>query len=185
MPELGETKLGKDIGKAKWSRYIWAACGVCGKERWVRFLKGRPKDFHCLSCERKSRIYPTGSATSNWKGGQWHSGKGYLYIKLAPDDFFHPMMNKAGYVQRDRLVMAKHLGRCLQPWEKVHHKDGIKDHDDLSNLELTTAGNHIIMHNKGYRDGYQRGLSDGRIKQIQELKAEIQRLQEGKMANPE
>ncbi|KKN76441.1 hypothetical protein LCGC14_0369500 [marine sediment metagenome] len=39
MPEIGEIKRGKEIGKTgKW--HVWHACVDCGKERWVGLEKG-------------------------------------------------------------------------------------------------------------------------------------------------
>ncbi len=113
---------------------------------------------------------------------------GYLEVWISKDDFFFPMSAKSpsgnyGTIKEHRLVMAKHLGRCLQSWEIVHHKGiryaGIENKQDnlVDNLELTgTNSEHIIDHSKGYKDGYHRGLADGRLKQIQELKEEIRRL---------
>ena len=32
--------------------------------------------------------------------------------------------------------MEQQLGRYLKEWEIVHHKDGVRDHNDPANLEL-------------------------------------------------
>lgn len=159
----------KELGRKGTYKYIWAACADCGKERWAYYTlyKKMPRSSLCTSCCRK------GNRNWLWKGGRCAVGNGYIEIRLYPKDFFYPMTRTHGYVKEHRLVMAKHLGRCLQTWEHVHHKNGIKDDNHIENLELTTLGSHIREHSKGYKAGFQKGLIDGRDKQIQELKQEI------------
>ena len=168
MPELNEIKRSQEIGKGGYYRWIWLACEDCGKERWFRLEKvNKSSGLVCRSCAPKLR---RGDKHPKWKGGRCLTSAGYVLVKIYPEDFFYPMANSHGYVLEHRLVMAKHLGRCLQAWELVHHKDGIKDHDEYSNLKMTTKGSHSLEHSKGYRDGYAKGLLDGRDKQIAELK---------------
>jgi len=184
MPEIGEIKRPREIGRKGRAKYIWAACAKCGKERWVYPKKNEPKYKCCRSCGQKGKHNPIGLLMQgkrgkdchNWKGGKTHTG-GYVLILLNPGDFFYPMADKSSYVLEHRLVMAKHLNRCLQPWEMVHHKNGIKNDNRLENLELTINSIHLTTHNKGYQDGYQKGLLDGRLKQIRELNEMIQELQ--------
>ena len=45
MPRVGDIKKGK-----YYEKYIWTACENCGKERWVRLLKGKPRAFRCRNC---------------------------------------------------------------------------------------------------------------------------------------
>ena len=124
----------------------WAKCRECGKEREVRVARGKILNPLCKSCSLKHRnIF--GEKHPAWKGGKFDFN-GYKLVKIYEDDFFYPMANTNGYVLEHRLVMAKHLGRCLQRWEIVHHK-GIR-HSDIrnksdnliDNLQLVTDDRH-------------------------------------------
>lgn len=170
------SKQGKSNGRWK-GGLVERTCQECGTTFSVRpcVIKSGNGKFCSKACEMKFRS--TGERNWNWKGGRSKS-KGYISIQLKEDDFFYPMATKTGYVLEHRFVLAKHLGRCLQPWERVHHKNGIRDDNRQENLELTdTAGGHSLNHSKGYRDGFQKGYFDGKDKQIKELLARIKELE--------
>ena len=72
----------------------------------------------------------------------------YLYAVVKE----HPRASKHGYVLFHRIIMENHLGRLLEGYEVVHHKDGNKKNNKLSNLELTTISAHCRKHglNQGH-----------------------------------
>ncbi len=172
MPAIGDISKGAAIGKAARNIFIWQPCDLCGKERWVWLRRGRPSVTRCYACSRQRG---KGEKSFNWKGGRRKQGQGYLLV-VSDEEFFAPMASKAGVILEHRLVMAKAVGRCLHAWEIVHHKNGVRDDNRIENLELATKAGHAAAHGRGYRDGYQRGLAEGRTKQIQELKEEIRLL---------
>ena len=159
--KLGEIRKAKGIGQKGRDSYIWSACLDCGKERWVVLRHGEPRDTYCHSCSNKVS-QKVGELSWKWRGGKYKD-KGYVFMYTSPDDFFFPMATKNGYVREHRLVMAKHLKRCLLPWEIVHHRNGIKDDNRLENLELIgTNGRHNTQLNN----------------QIKQQAKEIRKLQE-------
>ena len=147
MPELGELKRGIEIGHKGDSGhfYMWTACEGCGKERWVITSRRVPRSRICQHCAVSVR----GEINPNWHGGRSTDKDKYILVKLQPDDFFYPMAITSGYVREHRLVMAKHLNRCLLPWEVVHHKNGVTTDNRLENLELlSTNRRHNTQMNK-------------------------------------
>lgn len=76
-----------------------------------------------------------GEKHGNWKGGRIIQGD-YIAVRMLPGSPFWSMAQASGYVLEHRLVMARTLGRSLHSWETVHHIDGDKQNNDLSNLQL-------------------------------------------------
>ncbi len=155
-PQIGEIRDSFQIGKAWKGKYIWHACESCGKTRWIHLIKGKPQNVKCLKCSRSNKGFrqaisarKTGPNNHNWKGGKCRLAFGYVGIKVFPSDFYFPMANHNHYVPEHRLIIAKHLNRCLLAWEVVHHKNGIKNDNRLENLALLrNQGNHNGLLNR-------------------------------------
>jgi hypothetical protein len=71
----------------------------------------------------------------------------YVYFM----DKEHPLGDKKGRVWYHRHVMSIHLGRWLTPDEIVHHEDGNRQNNTISNLEVTTQSKHAQDHASGRR----------------------------------
>lgn len=66
----------------------------------------------------------------------WRMDRGYVMVF----DPSHPNARKDGYVSQHIHVMAAKLGRPLERFEEVHHKNGIRHDNRPENLELWARG---------------------------------------------
>lgn len=162
MPTIGERAMGRDVGKGvQTGIYEWKACIDCGKERWVRVGHNQVVSKRCSKCHNsRKHLNCWGEKHHSWKGGRYKSGEGYIRVRIFPNNPFYRMAQQSGYVTEHRLVMAQHLGRCLESREIVHHLNSIRDDNQIENLQLTSNRSHISNHIRGYRDGYRQGYQD-------------------------
>ncbi len=138
-PVLGDTVSGITLGKITRAIYVWTACPDCTRERWAAW---RYVTKQCARCAAISRNL-TGSRNPRWNGGIRQGKDGYRYLSVPPDHPFVAMASKVFIhgkyrysIAEHRLVMAQHLGRPLDPWELVHHLNGVRDDNPIENLEL-------------------------------------------------
>lgn len=91
----------------------------------------------------------------SWKGGIFfNKHTGYWYVKSEK----HHQRSIRGYIALHQKIFEDFLGRQLKFYsfnnsknEIVHHIDGNKENNSISNLKLMTCGEHISFHCKGKR----------------------------------
>ncbi len=166
--EPGVEKRADEIGYKGKMLYVGVICPNCGERRWTQKVNLSRANYTglCNHCNLAHNIRRTliGKEHPGWKGGRYRSSEGWVYVYVEPGDFFHKMASGANYVAEHRLVMAKHLKRCLLPWEIVHHKNGIKDDNRLENLKLLPSQKHHMAPILWEREMRRR---DKRIKELE------------------
>lgn len=55
-PDLGDIRMGHEIGRHNWSRYIWFPCQSCNQSRWVTMHGGKPIYTLCKPCSTKTTL---------------------------------------------------------------------------------------------------------------------------------
>lgn len=114
---------------------------------------GRP-EIHRGFCSAHTLQYNNGwideVGTPNWAKFERKKSK-YKYARVSvgyrkvvvPG---HPRSDGGGFVGEHRIVLEKILGRYLEPWEVVHHKDGNRLNNQPNNLRLHTLQSHPPGH---------------------------------------
>lgn len=85
----------------------------------------------------------SGENSPRWKGGRIIDKNGYVKVYTGE----HHPSGARKYRLEHRIVMEQQLGRPLKRHEIVHHKDGNRQNNDPSNLEIWSKA-----HPPGQRD---------------------------------
>lgn len=84
--------------------------------------------------------------------GPWNAGTGKGWIDKRGYRWLYVEENGRRRARREhRVVMEKYVGRRLEPWEIVHHKDGDTANNSIDNLEIQEWGAHTTHHHLGGR----------------------------------
>ncbi len=117
--------IGKNSSNYRGGKSI---CIDCGDKLAYRYSYRDTK--RCRKCYHKL-LKTNPEISPNWKGGKRVDKSGYILI-YQPS---HPYAS-GNCVREHRLIIEKHLNRYLSKSEVVHHIDGNKSNNVLTNLKL-------------------------------------------------
>ncbi len=128
----------------------------------------------CWACRRMGKFtWKQGGTDMSKHTPGWTDKRGYRWVYVTQD-------GRRRAKREHRVIMENFIGRRLEPWEIVHHKNGIKTDNRKENLEVKEVGQHTTeTHNGSKRTDVAKARMEasGRmreeIKHLRRVKAEL------------
>jgi len=101
-------------------------CPICGERMrvWASRLRKAKLPVTCGRACRSAMM--SRERNPRWTGGRWIDSQGYVIVNVP----------ERGPTREHHLVVEACMGRRLRPDEMVHHRDGDKQNNRPSNLEV-------------------------------------------------